>query len=395
MLFGPYHSRNLGDTAIQMSVMQNLLVRRPEFQVIGASLNPADTTRSLGIPAFPVSGRGPDTLSANEGKTAAVATRDTEKANGLLARIKAIRRIAAFARGVDLLVVSGGGQLDDFWGGAWGHPFSLFVWVGLARLHGARIAIAGIGLDRLSNPLSRFFVLSAIRLAHYRTFRDAGTQAALKELGLRSASGLCPDLAFSLQGNVISVLHDQKRDSFVVISPISATTWTHKSDERHEKYLLHLVAACVWLSNRGLRLRIVCSQAAMDGATARRLVSILHDEYSISADIGDAATVVDFLAQVRDARVVVASRLHAAILSLVAGVPVVAVAPQRKVTQLMDDAGLAEYCIDLKAVTADDLIPRIANALDNERRLRAHVRECTNRFRYTLVKTFDEIAALA
>jgi len=133
----------------------------------------------------------------------------------------------------------------------------------------------------------------------------------------------------------------------------------------------------------------------MDGNTARRLAAMLQDQHALHAEVCEAPTVSDFLAQVRDARVVVASRLHAAILSLVAGVPVVAVAPQRKVTQLMDDAGLADYCVELQNVTAADLIRCIAAALDNESQLRSQVRVQAEFFRKDLRHTYDDIVGLA
>ena len=38
-----------------------------------------------------------------------------------------------FLRTQHLLVVSGGGQLTEEWGGAWQHPFGLFKWAILAQ----------------------------------------------------------------------------------------------------------------------------------------------------------------------------------------------------------------------------------------------------------------------
>ena len=36
-----------------------------------------------------------------------------------------------------MLVVAGGGQLDEEWGGSWGHPYALMKWAVLARVAGA------------------------------------------------------------------------------------------------------------------------------------------------------------------------------------------------------------------------------------------------------------------
>ena len=393
-LLGPYHSRNLGDTAIQLAVIQNFVARCSDPEIVGISPDPMDTTRSLGIPAFPLSGCGVDTLSGAAGHIEEAANHPNHGPSGRLARLRAIARMTAFLRKLDLLVVSGGGQLDDFWGGAFGHPLSLVCWVVLARLCGVRIAFVGVGMDRLSTPLSRFFVLSALRLAHYRSFRDKGTLDRLQQLGLRTPSRLCPDLAFSFAFEPVNRPDLGTRERMVVVNPISEHTWASDGDVRHDTYMDGLTEACAWLSARGFHLRLVCSQAKMDESVATELARRLLDKYSIRVEICDAPGVSDFLEHVRDARLVIASRLHAAILSLVAGAPVVAVAPLRKVTQLMEDVGLGAYCVELQSVTAADLIHRISTAMENESQVRGEIERRTQRFRRDLAKTYDDVAAL-
>src|SRR6185437_9395874 len=55
------------------------------------------------------------------------------------------------------LIVSGGGQLDEEWGGAWGHPFALFKWAMLARLAKVPLAFASVGACKAASTTSRFF----------------------------------------------------------------------------------------------------------------------------------------------------------------------------------------------------------------------------------------------
>ncbi len=77
-----------------------------------------------------------------------------------------------FLKDVDFLIVSGGGQLDDFWGGAWGHPYALLKWSVLARLRGAKPIFLSVGFGELDSRLSRLFTRTALRLAAYRSYRD-------------------------------------------------------------------------------------------------------------------------------------------------------------------------------------------------------------------------------
>lgn len=393
-LLGPYFSRNLGDTAIQMAVIENLRARIPTLKIVGICPDPKDTVRSLGIAAFPLDGSGPSITSADLDEPVQTQRQVAGMGERVLAWWRAPIRIADLVRSLDLLIVSGGGQLDDFWGGAWSHPFAMFIWSALARLCGVRVAFVGVGMDRLSNPLSRFFALSALRLAHYRAFRDAGTLAALKSLGLRASSLLCPDLAFSLALNEPSGSSSSNSDPYVAVNPISAKTWAHGGDDRHDVYLRHLAAACEWSAEQGLRVRIVCSQGKMDRPTAVRLAEMIQPRFSGRVELRDAPRVPDFLAEVRGAQIVIASRLHGAILSLVAGVPVVAISPLPKVAQLLIDVGLSDYCVELQNFTDTDLIERIRVALDRQSDLQRHVRERTQVFRIGLRRTYDDVLAL-
>lgn len=379
-LLGPYHSPNLGDTAIQMSMIENLRLQRPGVEIVGVSLDANDTARSLGIPAFPLSGMGAYALPAR-----------LARATLVLRPLGALSRIRRFLDSVDVLIVSGGGQLDDFHDGAWGHPYHLLVWIALARLSGARVAIVAVGLDRLRSRVSCAFVLAALRLAHYRSFRDAGTLQALRRLGWHGKAAVCPDLALGLRDSAAPA---PGGGMLAVLSPISERAWTAPGDARQLAYLERLAAAGAWLHQAGARLRIVCSQHVMDRDAAAQLAALLRARGVTEVETLESITVVQFLGHVREARLVVASRLHAAILSLVAGVPVVAVAALRKVRQLMHDAGLADYCVDLRSDPAEALIARIARALEREGELREQVQHYVRRSRCALAQTYDELGGV-
>lgn len=373
-LLGPYASRNLGDTAIQMAVIRNLRARIPMIEIIGICPDTDDTKRSLGIDAFPLLGA------------------HTKKIH---ARYWGLYRIAVFVGSLDLLIVSGGGQLDDFWGGAWGHPFSMFIWACLARLRRVRVVFVGVGLDRLSGRLSRFFAFSAMRLADYRSFRDAGTLAKLKAFGFTAPSHLDPDLAFGLELDITSKPLTPNSEPFVVVNPVSVKTWSANGvDSQYETYLKQLAAVCDWFMEQGLRVHILCSQSSMDMPVAKRLTEIVQHRFSGRIELYDAPTVMDFLTQVCGAELVVASRLHGAILSLVAGVPVVAISPMRKVTQLMDDVGLAYYNVDLQNFNSTDLINRIQSSLDQRSHLKQQIGQRIITFRGKLAQTYDQILGL-
>jgi len=75
-------------------------------------------------------------------------------------------------RGTDLLLVAGSGQLNDYWEGPWGIPFTLFKWALLAHATGTKLALLSLGAGPLRTRVGKFFVNQTVRLADYRSYRD-------------------------------------------------------------------------------------------------------------------------------------------------------------------------------------------------------------------------------
>ena len=82
-----------------------------------------------------------------------------------------------FLRAHDLVIVSGGGQLNEEWGGPWSHPFSLFKWAVLARIAGVPYVVASVGVGKVRSKTSRLFLRSSLRMARYRSYRDKNSKA--------------------------------------------------------------------------------------------------------------------------------------------------------------------------------------------------------------------------
>ena len=104
-----------------------------------------------------------------------------------------------FLRTQDLLIVSGGGQLDEEWGGPWGHPYALFKWAVLARIARVPFAVASVGACKITSTFSRLFLSAALSLAQYRSYRDMNSKKAAARLLRRAVlDPVIPDIAFSL-----------------------------------------------------------------------------------------------------------------------------------------------------------------------------------------------------
>jgi len=355
-LLGMYASANLGDTAIQQAVMGALHARHPEIEFVALCTAPEDAAATFGLRARHVSGFGPQVMPGLQ--TAAAEPSAWERMPLPLQLAAAAWRIERHMRELDMLLVSGSGQIDDYWGGPWEQPFRLRAWAGAARRQGKPVAFFGVGVDQLLTRAGARLARSALALADLRVLRDEGSRQALRDLGLDAPCDVCPDPAFHLLPPAAEPPPDGAE--FVVISPIARNAWPGARDSAYETYLQSLAALADRLLDEGLHVRFVCSQTRMDPPVIAEVRARMRRDAALTSDY-TPATVADYMRATRHAQLVVASRLHALILAMVAGTPVVAASYARKVSQQMTDAGLARQCLEL-----DSVHPSALTALVNE-----------------------------
>src|SRR5271163_2431683 len=230
-LLDSYDGHNLGDASIQDAMVTNIGLRLPNAQFYGITLNSENFIDQHGVGGFPLVARYIPLFGMSHGRFAEQLKEgeDPGRVVGCGREIKsALKRVPMlrqclpvlaiipqeichlvagyrFLRTKDLLVVSGGGQLNEEWGGAWGHPFALFKWAALARIAGVPYVFASVGTGRVVSSASRMFVSAALRMARYRSYRDKNTrEVAAGLIGRAAADPVVPDLAFSLPSSELS-----------------------------------------------------------------------------------------------------------------------------------------------------------------------------------------------
>jgi polysaccharide pyruvyl transferase WcaK-like protein len=381
-LLGQYSSRNLGDAAIVHEIIRNVRSRIPGAEFVGICSRPDDTAHAHGIAAFPVSGHGP----AFRPDGAHWSEVDPPPGPG-----SGTRRIDSVVRSLDLLVMAGGGQVDDYWGGAGEQPRFLATWTVLARLRRVPAAFFCVGLDQLSTRTGRWLSLLGLRSAAFLSFRDAGTRDLLRQMGLRKPSAVYADPAFGLLGPAQSSFRPLRR---VVVSPICKQSWPGASDETYERYLRELAQYVQMAIRSGLNVRFVCSQISMDPEAVTRVTAMIPAGPRDAWSVAEVATFEDFVREASLADAVVTSRLHGAILALVAGTPVIAVSVARKVNAVMAEAGLNEYCVEASSVDSARLFALLNKAAREGAEVRQRIQASAQRLAGRLPGAYDALVAL-
>jgi polysaccharide pyruvyl transferase WcaK-like protein len=366
---------NLGDAAIVDSLLHGIRRQGPGAEIVGFTQKPADTRARHGIPAFTLSGLnvagyrleepsdGPDDAEGD----LADRPRKTSAARRAIAAIPGARRAVGAARlalaerrhrqasaeridRFDTVVVAGGGQLDAFWGGPFGHPYTLWRWGQLAHATGARFVILSVGTGTLASPLSALFVRRALALADYRSFRDAPSRDLVGAPELTRDAPVVPDLAFGLPLPVDLPSPDGRAIGISPMAYADPRVWPEPDRERYRRHIDSLAELTVRIVKSGLRAVLFTSdspdRAPLEELRARAEAALSPDERArIQIPVTDS--VGSLIRVLAGCALVVAARLHGVLLANVVGRPALAISHERKVRTLMTDMGHAYWCFEI------------------------------------------------
>ena len=428
-LLTPYTGGNLGDAAIQEAAIQNVRTRYPDARLCLVSILPKLTAGLHDVPSFPLGRRGqwPDEPASATNASDDAAGRTSQAAQrGVFGRVKVavkafrpmysilkrahdklwpvydelvhIRRVYRFLKSVDLVLVSGGGQLDEYWGGPWGHPYALFKWGLLAKITSSRFVVLSVGTCALESKVSAFFIRNALRLASYRSYRDQTSKELLKDIAFTRDDEVYPDLAFSYSNNEVFEPSAAERTGKIVgVSPIAylaSRGWPDEDSSVFDPYFDSLIVLVHALIQRGYSVVLFSS----DGPD-REIVNDMVETLTKGNNLGATGrlkhpptlTLPDLLEQLRKVDYVVASRLHGVIVSHRFCLPVLAISYDRKVDTYMADVGLSQYCMDIHTVRSESLIEAFETMVAKSDSIRSTLSQVNNRYARDLQRQYDVV----
>jgi polysaccharide pyruvyl transferase WcaK-like protein len=424
-LISPYSGGNLGDAAIIGATIGNLCKRVPGVRILGLTLNPDDTRRRHGIEAFPLAAVSRPYYTLVRSDNSRVEEQPSVKSRQIrnwlkqipllgtwfgaisvcrdeLAHIAAARRVV---RALDRVIVTGGGALDESWGGPWGHPWTLFKWAVLSRVSGIPLSFVSVGKSFLKSPLSRFFIRIALGLADYRSYRDQESKIDVETLIDARKDPVYPDLAFSYPPPPLQPARsDGAGDGRLVIgvSPIAyrdPRVWPIKDEGHYASYVSKMADIVKWLIKEGHRVLFFTTDSP-DLATVNDIQALIPSN-SINANSTETLpgsaeqTTDDFLNAISRADLTIASRLHGVILSHFNTTPVVALSFDPKVDAHMNAIGQKDYCLAIDHFTLNMFIERFTALKAARQREQAHLRSADLRFRQLLDLQYDRILGRA
>ena len=301
------------------------------------------------------------------------------RARRLLVDARAARRIARLPLGnrlpedplavlarADAIVSTGGTYLTDtYWLGprlaaldavrALGRPFALYTQsVGPFRRAETRRRLAAVFADA--------------RLTVLRDERSAGEVRALAP-GARLA--VRADAAFGLAEPEVLAAAPGRRMPEAPHVVVSVREWPHFARETAAAGMARYAEAVGAAATHAVRVwggRVTFLSTCQgtpgyrydDAAVARRIADALPADVRDGVAVREASLSPQALvAAFGQADLVVATRMHAAILALCAGTPVIPIAYERKTADLFQGLGRPDWVADIDAVTPASLVARL------------------------------------
>jgi polysaccharide pyruvyl transferase WcaK-like protein len=404
-LMSPCGLGNLGDALIQETYIRQLRERLgPHVEFYGLTLDPQDTRARHHIEGFPVY----SWISANQVPVSPPRGRFSwmnavaRKGRFVVAELRHLRLVFRLMRQADVLIASGGGQLDDAWGGPMSHPLALAKWTLGARLNRVPVAVSCVGAGSLDSRWSRRFVRWTLRLANATSCRDPQTIEMLKALDVKAHLRLVPDAAhgYPADASVPSArpLHDPPVIGVSPIAYLSPSAWWPRQDEaRYRDLVMRTADAIARLAQRGNQVRVFTTDST-DDDTAREVAQQARSKAGSSASRIEELETRDvdaLLAAVRAMDIVIASRLHAVIVAQLMARPVLAVSYNWKVDLQMTEAGLGDFVVPILSFQPEDLLARVERIQEGAQQIRENLVALGRTRASALEKEFDLLAGLA
>jgi polysaccharide pyruvyl transferase WcaK-like protein len=301
----------------------------------------------------------------------------------------------------DVLIVPGTGLLTDACGLAGWGPYNLFKWSLVAKMCRCKLFLVSVGVGPIHSKLGRYFIKSVLSWADFRSYRDAESRTRLERIGLRVANDrIYPDLVFSIPDKMIphrSVRTGRRVVGVGLMESSGRYGTAGPSPEVQRAYLDNLAAFVTWLLAHDYDIRLLIGDM-LDIDTVNQFKHLLRDRlprYEESRIISDPVlSVGDLLLQISETDIVVATRFHNVLLSMLCNKPVISISFHHKCDSLMSVVGMSAYCVDIKNISMDKLIVIFCDIKMNSDKIKLTIKNKIKEFRAMLDEEYNIISDL-
>ena len=432
-IFGHYGNQNLGDEAIIEAAIDSVTRHfdRPEISCF--SIRPEDTTERHGVPAYPIIFRegapgspGEEEEQVGDGgieaSTEPAAARPKQglvrtlkgfwlirlpyrALSGCLGLARTLRSEIPFLRdsyrhlkGIDLLIVAGSNQFLDNFGGVMGFPATLLKWSILCKLARTKLAFVSVGAGPINSSVSKLLIRGALLFADYLSYRDVASRDLIEGSSRKFGGKVYPDLASNLRFTAAERAPHGDGKPVVGINPMpmyDSRYWCEADDGRYQAYVEKLARFAALLRDQGFPVFFFGTQRK-DYDAVDDVLKHLPQEAAVPANgalVRDASSVQDLMKIISSSDIVVATRFHGTVLSLVADVPVFGICYYRKAADLLREMDQGGYFVMLDDFDVEDAFGKFLSLATNLEQEKRKIHETSAKYHELVEQQYAQLAS--
>jgi|WetSurMetagenome_2_1015567.scaffolds.fasta_scaffold00167_7 polysaccharide pyruvyl transferase WcaK-like protein len=393
---GNFGNGNIGNECTLQAILHHCRKYLPDAEITGVCANPGDVSGRHDIHAIPISDRHKKRRPNRDSITVKIAQKILlEIPEEILRWIKAFHSL----KGVNMLIMTGTGMITDDDDGSWGLPYELMKWTLIAKIRHSRVLYVSVGAEPIHHWMTKWFFKLALFLADYRSFRDAKSKEYLRGIGIDvNQDPVYPDLAYSLPLTEMQyrVSDERARDVIGVgLLDYAGQGRRVREGNEHGQYIGQIVNIITWLIENHYIVRILIGDMNYDNRVKQEIKALIAQRgipYEGAQIIDEPiCTVSNLLAQLSQTEMIIASRFHNVLLSLMLNIPAISLSYSKKNDALMSEYGLSQYCQRIDRLDMGLLKDQFVDLRDAAADLIPNLKEKTEEFRRELARQYDHI----
>lgn len=396
ILYGHFGSGNIGNDSSFEAVLYKVKQYCPNADIVCVCENPREIERRFEVESVPISGP-----HAEQKPSSGVFSRVMRLGNRLLDEIFFLLKHPSWFVPGDKFIIVGTGAVDDMAvHRPWHTPYELYKWCKVAKAGSAQVIFLSVGVGPIVNRISRFLMLRALKMADYRSYRETAAFDYLHSLRYDTTGDLLyPDLVFSLPKELLPSFEGVPSAKKVIgLGLINYYGWRHDpsvGEAVYQKYLSKIKRFAVWLLEKGFSIRIIFGDS-----DDRRPVDELEGYLRATVNLESASnqlivekilTASDLFGQIIQTDLVVASRFHNVLCSLMLEKPVISLGYHVKNDLLMWGMGLGQYCQRIEQFTHEQLVTQFEMCISESSQITDQIHGQLETYRKMLEEQYKNI----
>jgi polysaccharide pyruvyl transferase CsaB len=343
-IIGNYGHDNNGDEAILSGILTQLNtlgIRKGEIVIF--SNNPSNTESRYNIKAVPILHK---------------------KGNFILSVLHTVKQSFKIMKDLDLLIIGGGGLLMDMYK----RDAPLYSTLGLLGYYAkCRVVIYGVGAGPITTKAGKFFIKTLANKADSISVRDVKSKELLKDIGIRKEIDIIGDPAFAIEPvRKRSKTNELKKVAVTAVPYFSKQYWPQRDDSKYETYVKGMARNLDELiEKKGATVTFFSTKYPQDVEVTREIYDMMT--YKQFVRLKDENLHPDEIVKLcAEQDLIIGTRLHSLILSVVASTPVLGVGYHHKVEHFLQALGKEEHFVEIGALQEKDTFLQKVQAMTRQ-----------------------------